>query len=825
MVRYSIDTGMYTVLLDLRYACRALLRSPAFTAIVVVTLALGIGASLAMFSLMLGVLWRPLPYPDPGRIVSLEVDARSVRNTGATLGEVLDLKDRARSFDRVATIDSGDADLEESGQSERVNVATVSDDLLPLLGVRPALGVALESAIHSGPEHASAVLIGDELWRRRFASDPAVIGRAIRLDGVEMRIAGVLPAGFRLLLPPSMSALEKIDVWLPYALHATRRFRGVPVLARLRPGITLGQANSELQSLAAQFEREHPDYYSGDQGWQASPADLGPGPKVRFTASLLHDQMTRDARPSLYLLSCAVAFVLLIACVNVANLTLARGAARHRELAVRRALGAARGRLLRFLFTESLLLAAIASALGLLGAHFGIAAITRLNASYLPLQSRISLDPTVSAFALILAFVTSVLFGFLPSWRLASGETELPPGATRTGTASSGARRVQRTLVVAEIALSIVPLACGGLMLRSFLNLLHSPLGFNPDHVVTATVRFDPKRYPSLELRWAWMRDLLARVRAIPGVQSASAVNHLPLAGQEFRRVGRADQPDAAPILATQQISVPQYLAAIGTPLLAGRDFTDDDVSAQRAVTIIDQRLARRLWPEGAIGKRLSVYRTGRRNDMEIVGVIAALRATRIRDDNVPHFLMPYGEYPPEMSLVIQSPAAWQELVPAINAAVEAAHGGRAAFDIRPMTAYVSDSIGDTRFILFVLAVFAAASIVLAAVGLYGTLAYLTAQRTREFGIRLALGSSLSSILAIVLREGVLLATAGAILGLTGSAAVTGLLGDLLYQVPPLDIVTLVSVVSLVSIVSVAAAAVPAWRATRIDPQISMRAE
>lgn len=301
--------------------------------------------------------------------------------------------------------------------------------------------------------------------------------------------------------------------------------------------------------------------------------------------------------------------------------------------------------------------------------------------------------------------------------------------------------------MVAEVALSIVPLVCGGLMLRSFLNLLNAPLGFNPANVVTARAPLNLAKYPQVAQQWALLRDVLDRVGALPYVQSVSAANPLPLAGnQQMRRVGHIDQPEVPPILATQQGAMPGYLRVMGTPLLEGRDFTDDDVAAQRNVTIIDERLAKRLWPEGAIGKHLVVYRTGWRSNLEVVGVTGAVRATRVRDENIPHFMMPSVE----MSLVIKTPATASQITPGIRAALNAAQGGLAPFDIRPMSEYVSDSIGDSRFLLFLLSAFAVASVLLASVGLYGTLAYLTAQRTREFGIRLALGSSVNALVAIV---------------------------------------------------------------------------
>ncbi|MDQ1471704.1 MAG: hypothetical protein QOJ99_3184 [Bryobacterales bacterium] len=807
-----LGQGIESTFQDVRYACRSLVRSPGFTAVVVATLALGIGGNLAMFSLMRAVLWRPLPYPEPNRIVMIQVDARNTPNTGATMGEVHDLRERSRSLEQVSMIYPADANLEYSGEMERVAAAEVSDDFLPLLGVRPALGRTLDSRIDESKQQVFAILISDELWRRRFSADPGIIGRAVRINNLDMQIAGVLPPGFRLFLPPSVNALEQIDVWFPYRIDVALPYRGIPVAARLRRGVTLDQANAELQTLVAQFAQAYPVAYVGGKG--------------RFTARLLHDEMTREARPALFLLSGAVGFVLLIACVNVANLMLARGSARQRELEIRRALGAGRTRIIRQLLTESLVLAVASAAIGLFCARFGLEAIGRLSASHIPLQSRIGMDAPVTLSALVLSVVTSMLFGLLPAWRLASGKTGHRLNAGRTETAGSGPRRLQRTLVVAEVALSIVPLACGGLMLRSFLNLMHSPLGFNPANVVTARVPVDLKRYPQTEQRWALLRDVLDRVRALPGVQSVSAANPLPLAAdQQTRRVGRADQPEAPPILATQQTAIPGYLGVIGTPLSQGRDFTADEIAAERNVTIIDRGLARRLWPEGAIGKRLAVYRTGWRQDLEVVGVTVPVRVTRVRDESIPHFMIPLLFYPNEMSLVIKTYQTAERMAPGIKLAVDAAHGGRAAFDIRPMSGYVSDSIGDTRFILFVLAAFAGVSVLLAAVGLYGTLAYLTAQRTREFGIRLALGSSVKAIVAIVLRESLLLAAAGTTVGLIGVTAVTGVIRELLYGVRPLDGATLVGVVALVGTVMLGGASVPAWRATRIDPQTSLRSE
>ena len=687
-----------------------------------------------------------------------------------------------------------------------------------------ALGRALDSRVDASAQKPLAVLISDRLWHRKFSADPVVIGKSIRVNDVDVQIAGVLPAGFRLFLPPSITDLEHVDIWFPYRIDPTVPYRGVPILARLKPGVTLEQANAELQTLAAQFERENPGFYSGPNGWQASPFDRGPGAKVHFAARLLHDDMTSEVRPRLFLLSALVVFVLVIACSNVANLLLARGLARQRELSIRRALGAPRYRIIRQLLVESLVLALVSAGIGLLSAQVAVKTIAHQNAWHFPLQARIAIDGPVMVFALFLSVVTSILSGLIPAWRLTATTTgQLHAG--RSETTGSAARRLQRTLVVMEIALSIVPLVCGGLMLRSFLNLLHTPLGFDPSNVVTAFMPLDSKRYPTLEQKWILLRSVLDKVRAIPGVESASAADLLPLQGQASRRVGRKDRPDSPPILATQQFALPGYLHTIGTALREGRDFTDEDIATHRGVAIVDQGLARRLWPEGAIGKRLVIYRTGRRDEVEVIGVTNSARLTRVRDQNTPHFIFPYGNYPSGMSLVMKTPNSAEKLAPQIKAAVDEVRPGQAVLDIRGMREYVLDSIGDTRFMVFVLTVFAGASVLLAAVGLYGTLTYLTLQRTREFGIRLAIGSSLEAIIAIVVQESAMLTLVGTALGLLGASAIVGTIRGMLYGVHPLDGMTFVGVVGLVGIIALGSATIPAWRAARIDPQISLRSE
>ncbi len=816
-----LGQSLETTRQDLLYAVRSLRRSPGFSLLIVATLSLGLGASLAMLTLVNAILWRPLPYPDAPRLVTLQVDARQRVNVGATPGELVDLRQRSQSFSHLSTLDSVEANLEYQGLKEHVDAISASDDLAPLLGVRPALGRLLHSPLDSSAGHPRAILISDQLWRRRFGARPSVIGQSVRLNDFAVQVVGVLPPGFRLYLAPSTSAAEQPDIWLPAPLTSARQYRGLPIVGRLRPGVTLQQANTELTTLAAQFQREHPDFYLGANGWQASPADRGPGARIHFQALPLQDDLTQESRPALLLLTGAVGLVLLIACVNAAHLMLARGSARQREFEIRRALGAGQARLVRQLLAESLVLASGSVALGLVLARLALAALPKLGDSHLPLQSRVQLDAVSVAFALFLALLTSVLFGLLPALRLASGPAAASLHTGRAESAGAGNRRLQRTLVIAEIALSIVPLACGGLMLRSFLNLLHTPLGFDPEHVITAKVPFNLRERPQTALQHAWLLDVLTRVQSLSGVASVSAAHPLPLApNQALRRVGRLDQPQSPPLLATQQGAMPGYLHVMGTPLLAGRDFTHDDVLHQRPVVIIDERLARQLWPDGALGRRLVVYRTGWRSDLEVIGIIPPVRATRVRDDQVPHFMMPSVE----TTLVIRTHLSASGIDSALAAAVNAVPGTRGLFDIRPLNDYVADSLGDVRFFLLVLAAFAAVALLLATIGLYGTLAYLTAQRTHEFGIRLALGATAPTLIGIVLRESASLAIAGTALGLAGAAAAIRTLRGLLYQVQPLDLPTLAGLVTLVGFIAVLAAAGPAWRTTRIAPQSSLRA-
>lgn len=800
---------------DLRHACRLFGRSRGFTLVAVATLALGIGVSTVMFSVLHAVLWRPLPYPDADRLVVLQADARGVVDAGLAPGEVLDLRARSRSLSSLEMIHGVNAHVQVDVEPEYVSAASVTDGFLPLLGAMPlAMGRLLRAEADIGDEWVHSVLISHSLWQRRFDGDPSALGRHVQINNLDVQIVGILRPDFRLFLPPETFAAEEIDVWFPNDIDETRSWRGPPILGRLAPGATLGTAQAELDLLASQFVGEYPAHY--------------PDGRLRISARPLRDDLTAEVRPALFALAGAVAFVLLIACVNVANLLLARGRARERELAVRGALGAGRGRLAAQLFAESLVLAAAAAAVGLWLAILGVDIVEWLRPAHLPRQSQITIDGTVVLFSVALSGATTLVFGLLPAVRLTWGRGSALLTAGRADTGGRPLRRLQRALVVGQVALSIIPLVGAGLMLRTFHNLVNAPIGFDASSVLTARVAMSYRLQPD-SVRWSFFhQQVLPQIRALPGVQDVSGGGPLPFESwQMTRRYGHADDERSAPLSrATQQSIMPGYLRVMGIRVREGRDFSIEDLEARRPVTIVDERIARQLWPDGAIGQRLVLETSsGERGEaLEVVGVTAPVRVTAVRDQGLPHFFVPYHQFAINVvALVVKTTEDAAVLVPAIRRIVEP-HTRRAIFDIRPMDDYVAGSMGDARFTLHVLLGFAVASLLLAGLGLHATLAYFMSQRMGEFGIRLALGASGHAVARMVVREAAALVAIGAVIGLAGALATTMVLRGLLYEVTPFDGLTLLSVCGLTGSVALLASWLPARRAARVQPSTALRA-
>jgi predicted permease len=806
-VRFGAALG--AAVRDVRYGARAVRRSPAYALVVIMTIALGIGVNAATFSVMHAVLWRSLPYPDASRIVVIEADTHAVPTAYSSAGPVFDVRD-LQLITNLAQLEGRDASLELDGVMEHVASARATDDLLPLLGATAlTAGRTLVTSIDADGIVLRGVVISHELWQRRFGTDPDVIGRSLTVNNMDVQVVGVLPPAFRLVLPAANHVEERVELMLPRDFAPDLLYRGQPLFGRLAPGATVAQAQAELDAATARFVARHPSAYAGG---------------LRMTVRPLGEVVTREVRPALMALAAAVGFVLLIACVNVANLLLARAKRRERELAVRRALGATRLRLIRQLLAENLLLGLLGGAAGLLLARLGVDVLDWLRPAHLPRQSEITVDGAVLLWTAGVTLVSAALFGLVPAVAFTRDARGQQLQSSRTGSLQLRSRGLQRALVLAEVALSIVPLVAAGLMLRTFVKLLDAPLGFEPAHVITARVSLNLREFSSVDRRSAFYQNAIARVRDVPAVEAASIGGPPPLAPvQSTLRMWRSADRDGTSSIGMHRSVMPGYFRVMGIPLRAGRDISDDDITHRRRVAVVDERLAARWWQGDAIGKRLSVEYS--KLPLEVVGVAGRIRARDIRDADTLMIYVPSHVYEIEQTLVVKTRAPLSTIAPEIKRAVEGLGPGRPVFDIRPMQEIVAASIDNTRFTMLVLSAFAIASLVLAGVGLYGTLAYLTSQRTQEFGVRVALGASPASILRLVIGEGLLLTGLGAALGLAGAVAVTRTLRGLLYGVTPLDGFAIGSAVALLGGVALVAIASPAWRASRVDPTTALRAE
>ena len=794
----------------LKDALRSLKRTPGFALVVSLTLGLGIGTSVTTFTVMQGVLWKPLPYPGAERLVLLDGFSKTGTTRGIKPYEVTQLKAQSRTLDSIAVVSGVPANLNIDGELERVFAVSAHVETLTMLGADPpALGrLVNDTTDFSADGFVSAVVISDALWRRHFGSDPSAIGRHIQVNNLNVQIVGVLRPGLKLFLPAATNTAEDPDVWFPRG-HSEALDTSQSALARLAPGVTLAQANAELDTLGAGFAAAHPQHYAGNPRLYAVPAQ---------------DVLTARVKPALLALGAAVAFVLLISCVNVTNLLLARAKSREREIAVRAALGASRGRIISQLLTESAVLAAAGTAVGLAFAYGGVQLLDWLRPTNLPRQSQIAIDIGVTLFAAGLSAVVCLVCGSIPALRMTRREHMDPLRSGRSGTSAPGIRRLQRALVIAEVALSIVPLIGGGLMLRSFWNLTQAPLGFDPSGLVTARVQMSFRALPDLESRLTLVRRAINEVSQLPGVSAVAAAGPLPMPFPNNRSFSRENVFDGG-VYASQQPILPGYLAITRTPLLQGRDISDDDLRAGRLVAVIDQRLASRLYPEGALGKRLQTKIGSKPALIEIVGITPPVRASRVSDSDLPHVFLSYNIMQVEPWLVVRTERRAAEIAADIRRAVEALGTNRPVVDIRPMQDYVDMSIGDTRFMMLMLTAFAAASLLLAGIGMYGTLAYLISQRTQEFGVRMALGATAGSVMALVAREGALLSGIGAVAGMAVALGAAGTLRGLLYGVAPIDATTVIAVSLLIAAAATAAAGVPAWRAARVDPTTALRTE
>lgn len=798
---------------DLRYAVRGIFKRPAFAIVVILTLALGIGANTAIFSVVKSVLLAPLPYVAPDRLMMVwETKPAQGRNRNVVNPQnYFDWQARSRSFTALGLYTWRTMTLTGGGQPENLSGRAVTPNVFEILGVRPAIGRTFTRE-EGAPDAPLTLILSDGLWRRRFGADSGVVGRSIAISGGTARVVGVMPASFR--------PLGNEQYWQAFRLDPAdhqRNGRYAMAIGRLKPGVTPQQAQAEMTTIARQLEAEVPEF---DTGWGA-----------RVVA--MKDDVVGPARGVLWMLLGAVGVVLLITCANVGNLMLSQAATRQRELAVRTALGAPAWRLVRQWLLENLVLALAGGVAGVVLAVWGVELLLAAHPDSVPRLHEIALDRGVLAITAIASIGVGVLIG-LPaafSGRLARIGSSMQAGGTRT-TDGQGARRFRGALVVVQVSLALMLLIGAGLMMRSIAKLSAIDPGFNPDNTLTFSLDLPEGTYPADSGRvTTFYSQLLERIRAIPGVRSAGMVSYLPVsgigAGTGFTVVGRPAPPASQGPIAVIRIVDPQYLATIGVPLQRGRLFTDHDDAKAPPVVLVSAALVKKYWPtENPIGQHLKVSWTDPDAEPEVVGVVGDVLDTGLDGERDPTIYYPAPQSPSGfMSVVVRSSGASLLLAPALRSAVRSLDRDLPADGFQTLSAVVTDSMSDRRYPMFLLAIFAAVALVVAAVGVYAVLAFAVNQRTREIGVRMALGAQQGQVLRMMLRDGLRLALAGiAIGGVTGVFA-SRALSHLLFQVTPADPVTLAAMVAVLLAVSFVAMYLPARRATRVDPLTALRSE
>jgi predicted permease len=798
-------------------------RSPGFAAVAILTLGLGIGATTTIFTIVNGLLLRPLPsYREPERIASLWVDfgvgAQSLPVMSP--GDFRDYQQRTRSFEMLAAgsgaqvIGATGALTGNGGPPERVDVSPVTANFFPLLGVDPIHGrhfTAEEEAV-GGPR---VVMLSYGLWQRRFGGDPAIVGRSIRLDGLDQTVVGILPRAFRLWLPAEAFLITDSQIWKPlqynYANQPPRNFTLFTVLGRLKPGVTFAQAQAEMSGIAKQLRAENPVLEDGD---------------MRIRVVPLQDDVVKHARRAIVALFVAVGFVLLIACANVAHLLLARATSREREMAVRGALGATRSRLLQQLATETCLLAAGGCLAGLIVTRAGTQTLALLDPSRLPILQSVQIDGTALFFAAGASALTALLFGLIPALRIAG--VDLNRTLRAAGSASAAQVRLRGVLMIAEMALALVLLIGAGLMVRSFWALQQVRPGFDPNGVLTFRIALPIAKYSNQQMRLALLRQMEDAIRAIPGVSEIGYTTQLPLTGSgplspfayndATARNWESETSDG------RNVS-PGYFRAMGTRVLAGRVFDPHDTPQQNRI-VIDDTLAARAWPgDNAVGKRLQVGPNGTPNNFaEVIGVVEHIRAHDLSRAVRPQIYRAFGAGG-RLGVVVRGSVEPSSLASQVAGVMKRLDPDMPLDRLQPMSAYVEDALGQTRLNLVVMAFFGAAALLLSCVGIYGVVSYAVSQRTREIGIRMALGQDARGIRNQVLLDGLRLTAIATVLGLVVATLLTRSVAALLYGVKPGDPLTFATMAVVLMTVALAGCYVPARRATRVNPIVALKTD
>ena len=807
-----------TLLKDLHYAARILRRSPGFTITAILTLGLGIGANTAIFSVVNATLLRPLPFPHPERIVAIQnqYKALGLDSASASVADYVDYRQQRHLFSEVAAIDTNDVNLTGVDRPERLQCGEATSGLFNVLGVQPVLGRVF-TYDEDQPGRNQVVVLTTDLWKRRFGGDPAIIGRTIHLNDKPYTVVGIVPSILRWFAP--------LDAWIPTGFTpqdmapARRGDQFLFVLARLQPDVSLARARAGMAAFGHTLAKRFPDNYPPSSGWA-----------IRVDS--LNELLVGDVRGGLIVLLAAVGFVLLIACANVANLLLSRAAARTRELSIRAALGAARWRIARQLLTESVLLGVAGGAAGLLFGAWGMGLLVNYGPQQLPRLDEVTLDGRVLAFTAAIAILTGILFGLAPVVQLAAGNLHdmLKSGAR----GSSGGVRRQRTrsvLVVCEVALSLVLLVGAGLLLRSFNRLARVDPGFRTHHVLTFSVSLPPAGYATLSRTSGFFHALLDRVASLPGVTAAGAVNPLPFSGNNssgsFLIEGVNVPAGATAPHADQRVVSPDYFKAMGIPLRRGRLLTDADREGAPLAVVIDDACARQYWKgQDPIGRHLRL--TGASSPWAtVVGIAGHVRHNALDDQSrKATFYWSYLQKPAQsLAFVVHTANDPRPLANAVESAVSSLDKDVPVFDVKTMDQRVSASLANRRFAAWLLTVFSSIAMLLAAVGLYGVMTQTVLQRSREIGVRMALGAQARDVLRMVLRQGAVLIAVGVAAGSLAALLLTSLMKSLLFGVSPADPLTFLGVAVLLIAVALIATYLPARRATRIDPVTTLRYE
>jgi putative ABC transport system permease protein len=822
---------MESFIQDLRFGVRMLVKNPGFTLIAVLTLALGIGANTAIFTVVNAVLLQPLPYPEAQQLalISENFSQRNLNQISVSAPEYLDYRNRSRSFAQVAAYRRQSFTLTGAGEAELMQGAVCSTNLFDALGIKPALGRAFLSG-EDQPGYNQVVVLSHGLWQRRFGADPRVVGQKLTLNNNVVEVVGVAPPGFQ--FPPPT------EIWSPIAftnelLGQRLGPRNLRVLARLKPENSLQSAQAEMNTLARNLQEQYPEAYPASMGWSV-------------TVTSLREQVVGGVQTALWTLLGAVGFVLLIACANVANLLLARAAAREREVAIRAALGAGRLRIVRQLLTESVTLACAGGLLGALIAWQGVKALLTLNPDVLPTTAAVGIDATVMAFTTLVSLLTGVGFGLAPALRAAKIDLS---GAMKERGSGGGIRRygLRNGLVVLEVALSLVLVVGAGLLVRSFLQVRAINPGFEAENILTMRIALPQTKYPEQQQVANFYKEVLERVKTTPGVEEAGLIAGLPLSGSSSSwgfTTEAKPQPTLEEILqATYRVVSPGYFDALRIPLRRGRDITDADNESAPGVVIINETLARRYWPnEDALGKRIKLgspepQRAWDGLWLTIIGVVGDVRAVGLENEATPEMYLPYLQNPwrgmpnrpymtlvgRTMSLAVRGAAASANLTTAIRQAIAAVDKDQPVAAVGTLESLLASSLAQRRFNLSLLSLFATVALALAAIGLYGVMSYGVSQRTQEIGLRMAMGAEARDVQRLVIGQGMKLALAGVLIGLGGAIALTRLLSTLLFAMSATDPLTFGVVALLFIGVALAACWIPARRATKVDPLTALR--